>query len=215
MHYFSWKLEFFSNIFPVVVNGITSTCVNNNQKQSRFHKFLSIELFQYFFPLIFPKIWHAFMNKNHWKGNTYHETLQLMFYQQGIFRWAKCTWWTIKIYLLVCKLLGLMAEWIPAIRNRVESIFSSKNHSHHCNSCEKSQLQYVYLQCCVPPISMWLKMDSFFSLVLFSPGVYKEEGQRSPGKQFRWFFKNVIYLFAVKTFKTSFGKCLIFPKIWK
>ena len=64
VHYFTWKLEFFSNIFPVVVNGITSTCVKNNQKQSRFHKFLSIELFPYSFPLIFPKIWHAFMNKN-------------------------------------------------------------------------------------------------------------------------------------------------------
>ena len=109
--------------------------------------------------------------KTHWKGNTYHETLQLMLYQQGFFRWAKCTWWTIKIYLLVYKLLGLMVEWIPAIRNKVEIIFSSKNHSHHCNSCEKKSIAVcIFAVLCTTSAcgSKWIVSSAWFYFLLDS-----------------------------------------------
>ena len=41
----------------------------------------------------------------------------------------KSTWWAIEnIYLLVFKLFEFSVEWIPAIRYKVEIIFSSKYH---------------------------------------------------------------------------------------
>ena len=45
----------------------------------------------------------------------------------GFVRWTKCIWWaTGNNYLFVYKLFGFALEWIPAIRNKTEIIFSSK-----------------------------------------------------------------------------------------
>ena len=59
-----------------------------------------------------------------------------MFYLYRFVRWTKCTWLFIENnYLLVYKLFEFAVEWIPAIRNKAEIIFSSKYHLHYCN-CE-------------------------------------------------------------------------------
>ena len=56
------------------------------------------------------------------------------FYLYGFARWTKCIWWAIENnYLLVNKLLEFAVEWIPAIRNKAEINFSSKNCLYYCN----------------------------------------------------------------------------------
>ena len=50
-------------------------------------------------------------------------------YLHGFVRSTKRIWWDKEInYLLVYKIFGLAVEWILAIRNKAEIIFSSKNH---------------------------------------------------------------------------------------
>ena len=51
-----------------------------------------------------------------------------MFYLHGFVKWAKCVPWTGESnYLLIYKPFKFAVEWIPAIRNKAEIIFSSKN----------------------------------------------------------------------------------------
>ena len=68
------------------------------------------------------------------RTHTSESMMLKMFYLYEFFRWTKYIWWAIENnYLIVYKLVEFAVEWIPAIRNKVKIIFSSKNHLHYCN----------------------------------------------------------------------------------
>ena len=88
------------------------------------------------------KTWLVFINRSsvfagwtRWKGNTYHlryDALKCFICthssgEQSAFDGLQ------KTILLVYKLFEFSVEWIHAIRNKAEIIFSSKNHLHYCN----------------------------------------------------------------------------------
>ena len=68
------------------------------------------------------------------RADTNENNMLKKFCPYGFVRWTKCIWCAIEnIYLLVYKLFEIVAEGIPAIKNKTVIIFSSKYHLHCCN----------------------------------------------------------------------------------
>ena len=84
----------------------------------------------------------VFINKNsvfaikpRGKGTHTNEIMMVkMFYLYWFARWTNSIWWAIENnYLHVNIVFEFAVVWIRAIRNKVEIIFSSKNHLHYCS----------------------------------------------------------------------------------
>ena len=97
-----------------------------------------------------------------------------MIYLYGFVRWRKCIWWTIENnYLPVYKLFEFAVEWIPLIRNK--EVLSSVQKFTFITAIADKKITMVYCVFCVFCISylnLQFRLNSFFSLALFSPGIH-------------------------------------------
>ena len=98
-------------------------------------------------------------------------------------------------YLLVYKLFEFPVKLISAIRNNVKIIFRSKNHFHYYNCWWKTK---VYLRYYVAHLSLLFKLNSFFSLAQYSPGINnrREKKMTNNYMYIKPFLKNVFYIFS-------------------
>ena len=66
------------------------------------------------------------------------------------------------------KFFEFAVAWISAIKNKTEIIFNSNNYFYKCIANKKREVHYMSLGYCAPHLSLVFKLNSFFSLALFS-----------------------------------------------
>ena len=86
-------------------------------------------------------------------------------------------WWAVESnYFIVYKLFEFAVQWIPAVRNKAEITFGSKNHLNYCDSLlVNSKVDSLYMWYCAPHLSPLFKLNSFFSLAPYSLGIHNRK----------------------------------------